>query len=259
MRRPESGSLPRKLVQITDCHLSADPSTVLRGGHPDARLNAVVEHLVRVDPPDLVVVTGDISNDGSLASYRRFHRYLRRLRCPVHCLPGNHDRPDRLRRSLSRRPCHVVKTVRYRGWLLCFLDTTVPGRCGGHLRQAEWARIEARLRRHPGIPTLLFLHHPPLPCGSRWMDEAMLLDNPERLFDGLRDHPQVRALIWGHIHQPFESSSRNGIQCWAAPATAMQFRSQSPDFATDDAPPAYRRIRLHADGRLESEVVAVSV
>ncbi len=259
MRRPDTETRPWQLVQITDCHLSADPSTVLRGSHPDERLHAVVTHLRNTDPPDLVVVTGDISNDGSLASYRRFHRHLRRLGCPVHCLPGNHDRPDHLRRSLSRRPCHVVKTARHKGWLLCFLDTTVTGRCGGHLRHAEWSRIEARLRQYREHPTLIFLHHPPMPCGSCWMDEAMLLDNPERLIDGLHGHPQVRALIWGHIHQPFESSTRDGVLCWATPATAMQFRSRSPGFATEDAPPAYRRIRLHADGRVESEVVAVSV
>ncbi len=259
MKRGRTRGRDWQLVQITDCHLSADPKRVLRGCRPDDRLAAVIEHLGRSPAPDLVVATGDISDDGSLASYRRFHRHLRRLGCPVYCLPGNHDRPDRLRRTLSRRPCRVVETARHKGWLLCFLDTTVPGRCGGHLRDAEWSRIETRLDRHRDHPAMVFLHHPVIPCGSRWMDEGMLLDNPGRFVDAVRRHPQVRALVWGHVHQPFESSIRDGVRCWATPATAVQFRPRSLDFATEDAPPAYRRFLLHADGRIESEVVEVSV
>ncbi len=246
-------SRPWRLVQITDCHLRADPGDRLRGTRPDARLRAIVERL-REERPDLVVVTGDISDDGSLASYRRFLRSIRRIRRPVFCLPGNHDRPDRLRRVLSRRPTHVVEATRHGCWQLCFLDSTVAGRCGGHLSDERWARIEDRLARFRDRPTLIFLHHPVLPSGSRWLDDDMMLDNPERLTRALHAHPQVRALAWGHIHQPFEGRI-DGTVCWGTPATSTQFSRGSETFATTPDGPAYRRIQLHADGGLDSEII----
>lgn len=242
-----------RLVQISDCHLGADPGEMLRGCDPDRRLQAVVEALRR-EGADLVVATGDLSNDGSLASYRRLRRHLGRLSCQVCCLPGNHDTPAVMRRVLSRRPVRMVEAIRRRGWQICLLDTSVAGRCGGRLSAHALTGLERRLERHPGRPTFVFMHHPPLPCGSSWLDEDMLLDNPEELFRLLARHRQVRGLAWGHIHQPFEVR-RGALTCFGTPATAMQFTPSSPDFDTTGDGPAYRRFVLGRDGHIESEIV----
>ena len=43
---------------------------------------------------DLVLATGDLSQDGSSESYARFHQWMEAFSCPVYWLPGNHDLTD---------------------------------------------------------------------------------------------------------------------------------------------------------------------
>jgi Icc protein len=50
----------------------------------------------------------------------------------------------------------------------------------------------------------------------------------------------------------------DGIRILATPSTCSQFRPLSHDFAIDNAPPAYRRLDLHADGSIQTEVAWVS-
>ncbi len=246
-----------RVIQISDCHLQADPDETFRGCNPDRNLRAVIDRL-SAEPKDLVVVTGDISQDGSRASYRRFYRHLARLRCPVYCLPGNHDVPATLRRCLSRRPLYRRPFLRFRGWLFCFLDTTIAGQVGGHCSPADLAALADMLARFPDMPTMICLHHPAMPCGSRWLDEGLIVDNPDVLFELLASHRQVKAMIWGHIHQAF-SANRAGIRCWATPSTAMQFASASDEFALADERPGYRRLLLAGDGRIDSELIRVDL
>ncbi len=249
--------MPLRVVQISDCHLLADPDADFRGCSPDRNLQRVVDQL-RQEPIDLVVATGDISQDASKASYRRFYRYLSRLQCPVYCLPGNHDDAALLHRCLNRRPLFTLSASRQRDWLLCFMDSTVAGQVGGHCSAESLAALAKVLRRFSSTPTMLCLHHPLIPCGSRWLDEGLNVDNPDAVFELLASHEQVQTVVWGHIHQDF-FARRQGVDCWATPSTAMQFACQSNEFALADERPGYRRLCLYADGRTDSELVRVNV
>jgi Icc protein len=51
--------------------------------------------------------------------------------------------------------------------------------------------------------TLIGLHHPPLLVNSDWLDSSTL-QNSEELFETIARHPQVRLVVFGHIHQEFE-------------------------------------------------------
>jgi len=67
-------------------------------------------------------------------------------------------------------------------------------------------------------------------------------------------HPQVRAVIWGHIHQEF-SLRRNGVYFWGAPSTCLQFKRGATQYESDTLAPGYRRLELVPDGRIVSDVV----
>jgi 3',5'-cyclic-AMP phosphodiesterase len=53
------------------------------------------------------------------------------------------------------------------------------------------------------------------------------------------------------VHQPLDEM-RDGLRVIATPSTCAQFKPLSDEFAVDDAPPAWRTLSLHADGRLET-------
>ncbi len=57
---------------------------------------------------------------------------------------------------------------------------------------------------------------------------------------------QVRAVLFGHVHQVFEAR-RNGAQYLSAPSTFFQFKPNSPRFDRDERPPGARIVRLNGD------------
>ena len=80
------------VVQLTDSHLFADAEGDLLGLQTQASLDAVVDMVLeQISRMDLVLATGDITQDGSEAAYRRFIASSLRLPAPCYWIPGNHD------------------------------------------------------------------------------------------------------------------------------------------------------------------------
>ena len=71
---------------------------------------------------------------------------------------------------------------------------------------------------------------------------------------GDKRHDTVRAIINGHIHQEFQGG-RDGITVYGTPSTNVQFRARSDQPGYADLEPGYRRLALHPDGRIETQVV----
>lgn len=241
-----------RLLQFTDLHLPGAPDGQVRGVRPDRTLARCLAHAqVHHAGAEGLLLTGDLVQDDATA-YARLRETFAGQRVPVHCLPGNHDEPAALRRSLAGAPFIHELATRYGNWLLVMLDTTVPGRVDGHLAAGELARLGAELARHPDAQVLVCLHHHPVPHGSRWLDELML-DNAPALFAVLERHAGVRGLLWGHVHQALDTY-RDRWRLLATPATCMQFAPGTDEFKVDDRPPAYRWLTLGDDGRIDTGI-----
>ena len=244
---------PLRLLQITDTHLFADPAGRLKGVTTETTARAVIESARRRCPaPDLVLATGDLVHDGSRAGYERLRALFSVFDAPVACLPGNHDDGRTLREVLSEGQVRWYRHLDLAGWRCVFLDSTRPGEAGGHLAPEELAALEACLGEGGASHVLVCLHHPPVRVGSAWLD-SMLVDNGPALLELLRGAPRVRALVCGHIHQALDVDL-DGLRLLGAPSTCIQFLPDSRDFALDPAPPGYRWLELHADGRLDTGI-----
>jgi len=174
-----------RLVQISDCHLHADPAARARAGFPLRQLEAVVAEVNR-ERPDMVLVTGDISNDETAASYQLAVRTLGRLAAPWFWLPGNHDDP-----ALMAETRELLDELDIGDWRILMLDTRVSGQAHGELGPERLAELAARLEEDDR-PTLLAMHHPPLPVGSAWID-ALGLKDREAFWQTLSAYRQVCA------------------------------------------------------------------
>ncbi|WP_280554209.1 phosphodiesterase [Halomonas sp. 25-S5] len=243
---------PIRLVQITDCHLQADPAARARAGFPLRQLEAVIAAVNR-ERPTLVLVTGDVSDDETAASYRLAEQALSRLDAPWFWLPGNHDRP-----ALMAERRELPDALDLGNWRALLLNTRVSGRAGGELGEAALATLAERLAADDR-PTLLVMHHPPLPVGSAWLDEIGLADG-EAFWRVVAPHRQVRAVLFGHVHQAFHgvhALADGEVPAYGCPATSDQFLPGSSSFALDEASrPGYRLIELR-DGELETWVERV--
>lgn len=241
-----------RLVQITDSHLYAEPDKTLLGLPTAESLKAVVALVAREQPDiDLILATGDISQDGSSASYRAFVEQIKPLAAPMRWLSGNHDLASEQQDAAADSDWSQQVTD-LPGWRIVMLDTSVPGAVHGELMDEQLATLETALQTAEGRHVLVGVHHHPVPVGSAWLD-SLGLHNAQDLFAILDRYPEVRALLWGHIHQEVDQL-RKDVRLLATPSTCIQFAPKSEKFALDTRLPGYRWLHLYADGRIETGV-----
>jgi Icc protein len=252
-RQQNVGKVPLQVIQITDTHLYADQCGCLLGLNTQHSFELILEQVRRQHwPADAVLATGDLTHDGSPAAYIRLHRQLATLGIPVYCLPGNHDEPAQVGRLLKGGKVQTTSCAEHGAWGFVFLDSTRPSSEGGHVSNNALMCLRKCLQQFRQRHLLVCLHHQPVPVGSRWLD-TMTVDNATELFKVLDAAPQVRAILWGHVHQIYEGE-RNGVHLLSCPSTCVQFLPGAENFALDPSPPGYRWLRLYPDGRIDTGV-----
>ena len=202
-----------------------------------------------------VLVTGDLIHDDSAEAYGRFRDLMEPLKLRIHCVPGNHDIPDLMRTLCARPPFSYCAWEETGNWLLVGLDSCVTGEAGGAVSNDELERLSDVVTRSAARHVMVFLHHPPVPMGSKWLDTVGMANGVE-LLERLHSLGRVRALVFGHVHQEYDAV-HEGIRILATPSTCRQFKPGSDDFAVDEQPPAYRRIELGADGQVDTQLMWV--
>jgi Icc protein len=248
---------PIKVLQITDTHLFATSDGCLLGLNTEESLKAVIDEVSQKHlPADLILATGDLVHDGSTAAYQRFFSLMNCFELPVYCLPGNHDEARILNDIPGKGLCQSVDHAVHGDWHFIFLDSTIPGSEGAHLRTETLEQLDTLLHAAPDSHTLVCLHHQPIAMGSRWLD-TMAVDNPQEFFDIIDTHPQVRGIVWGHVHQEL-FMRRGDVKLMSAPSTCIQFLPGSAKFALDSTPPGYRWLRLYPDGHIETGIERIS-
>lgn len=254
MNHASHAGAPIRIVQLTDFHLLSDPAKTMMGINTEQSFLAALDLAWRShEGIALFLMTGDLVQDPSPATYRRLRRRLEALPAPCYCLPGNHDEVALIREALADGNIVFQDQILLDGWQIVCLDSTIPGSPGGYLAPGQLALLEARLAEQPGRHALVCLHHSPLPTGSAWLD-TMKLGNGGELFALLGRFPRVKAVVYGHIHQAMDVRA-NGFRLLGCPSTCFQFKPGSEDFALDFIPQGYRWLDLYPDGRVETAVV----
>lgn len=240
-----------RFIQLSDTHLFDTADGELYGVNTAESLSAVIASVRRSQEHiDAVLVTGDLTHDGGTPAFRRVARHLSALNAPVYLLPGNHDDLRLFSCALKRTGFQTCGGFVKGMWQTLLLDCVVPGAVHGHLRGAELTRLEEALTAEPARHALICLHQQPVPVGSAWLDRHML-SNADALFAVLDRHPQVRGILWGHVHQSLEIR-RKEVRLLACPSTCVQFKPDCAEFTLDDKAPGWRWIELRGDGSIET-------
>ena len=250
----ESATL--RIIQISDCHVSADPDALYRGQSADANLQKVL-HLVRQWNPALVLLTGDVSEDGSQESYERISGLLAQTGMPVLALPGNHDDVEVMGWYFRSGPWDGPHVTEVENWQLILLDSTEPGRISGCFSASSLEQIHASLHGKGRRHTLVALHHQPVPVGAPWIDRYML-ESPARFFEVIDQSPRVRCICWGHVHHDFQVQ-RKGVTLLGAPSTVANSIPGTQSFTLDPAGPACRWLELSARGEVNTGLLNPSI
>jgi Icc protein len=243
-------------LQFTDTHIYADETDGFARVNTRSSFLATKEHALRYNGAcDLVLVTGDLAAQSEAPAYSWLVDQFTAFDAPIFCLPGNHDTGAVMEPLVSAAGWSFGGSHTLGGWHIVLLDSSVQGEAHGRLSAAELHRLDAVLVRHRTLPTLISLHHHPVPMMSAWMD-TMQLQNAAALWAVIDKHPQVRGVLWGHVHQNYDAF-RNRVRLLATPSTCVQFAARSENFAIDTLGPGYRRLRLSSDGEIDTDVVRI--
>jgi Icc protein len=208
---------------------------------------------VRAWDPDLVLLTGDVSEDASASSYARVAVRLGTLGAPVLALPGNHDDPEVMKQHFPLGPWDGPGVFELDPWLIMGLDSTGPGKISGVFSQHDLERFDASMRGSNSEHILVALHHQPVPVNSPWIDRYAL-EEPERFLAYLDREKRVRCVAWGHVHHAF-SSDRNGVSFLGAPSSVANSLPEKRKFTLDLAGPSCRWMELGDEGAVKTGVM----
>ena len=248
-----------KLLQCTDFHLFKDANGRLMGMDTAKSFRAVIKHMqafLKTFPADAILTTGDVSQDHTAASYTQFAEQITTLNRPVYGLLGNHDDQAQLSKTVAQNAINWGTTFQLGNWRCYLLNSQVEGAVYGQLKQSELDQLEHALQSDLS-PSLIALHHHPVLMNSTWLDKHRL-QNPSRLHQLVQQYPHVKVVTFGHVHQAFQNEADGTIWC-STPATSVQFKAFSDEFAVDPSlPPGFRWFDLSDDGSLKTGVVRLS-
>lgn len=234
-----AGADKARVVQFSDTHIS----------HRDGVPPSLMSLLDRLDddPPDLLVVTGDIvREDPDDTEDREYaHAVLTGAPCPVLAIPGNHDvgfygedaeRPRRVA-AFAERWGSDRFAVDVAGWRLVGANAYLLGD-GEHDRWLHDVVAE-------GLPTTVFIHQPQTggEPNDGWQTPGWARD----AFDAAIAGGDVRLIVSGHRHR---SIHRDGT-VWA-PSTTIVGETH-PD-GTDPALGAVDYV-FHRDGTVDVQLL----
>jgi Predicted phosphohydrolases len=205
----------------------------------NAMFDLALETLAALRPePDIVIIGGDLVDEGTEAEYETVRNALKGLRQPVYAIPGNHDERENFRRCFqgsdyiaASGPLHFDTGDRWPIRVIGF-DVTVPGRHHGDIDDELLDWLRCRLTEHPDRPTVLLMHQPPVDSGIPYID-AYKCFRGERLSELLWQHRNVERVLCGHIHR-FMQARFGGSLLMTAPSTTTSIALH----LTEDAKPA---------------------
>jgi len=230
-----------RLIHISDLHF---------GAH-DPRLVEAVEQRIHEEKPDLVVISGDLTQRARTDQFKDACRFLERLREAGHevlAVPGNHDLPlyDVLRRFLSpltryKRyidedlcPFHELPGVAVLGIntarSLTFKDGRISHEQMEFIRET-FAKTDAKMMR------TLVTHHPlfALPVGDG-PELGKAIGRQEHALDAVAD-AGVDVLLAGHNHRAsahhasdLVTRSGSALVIQAGTATSTRLRDEDQSF-----------------------------
>ena len=217
-------------LHLSDFHLVEDETASSRAFNAKYILKNTVDKILGKKEDfgnlDGVIITGDISDDGSTASYSDAYDILKDLNLPLLSIPGNHDLRHPMMSYFAKDI--DIQNSEFFDWIyetsdtvVIGLDTLVEGQKYGMLRSKSLNLLFKNLSQPSEKNIILAIHHPPINTGIPFMDKIGLKNSSE-LAECLDAADQPIRILCGHVHGIYQGTL--GIHSVVtAPSTCTRF------------------------------------
>ena len=215
-----------KLVHVSDPHF---------GAHRPQVVDDLIRW-IRACGPDLVVMSGDVTQRAHRSQFRQARAFVDALQAPTIAMPGNHDIPlfnlwARLRHPyrnyLEQFGPDRETSFERSDLMLLTVDTTRPGRHKhGEVSPQQIDRIADRLRGADAGQLRLVVTHQPV-CVPRRSEAHNLVRGHAQALEAWT-RAGVDIVLGGHIHlpalMPFDHAGRTARVMLAGTAVSARVR-----------------------------------
>jgi Icc protein len=219
-----------RIAHISDFHLPNKPGQRVNEARPDANLIEAVAVLKKQTPkPELIVLGGDLLEDGQKGNYETIAELFKEFQVPLHTVLGNHDDLKALKRSSL-----IDQDNDYPGYgsfdhgklHIVLLNTGGTGKGHGHLEEQQLLWLSEDLYQNHRKPILIFMHHHPVNSGVPWLDKIKL-ENADEFWEIVPPYSNnILGVFFAHLHIQLSTVTR-GVLAASPPAVCFQFSGNS--------------------------------
>lgn len=200
------------IAQFSDTHIKPKGRLAYNKVDTAIMLANAVRHLQTLpQKPDLLIITGDLVDQGHPEEYDHLNEILAAIEIPLLLVPGNHDDRKVMQGAF---PNLLVKpepgfwhfSYQKPNWPIRIigLDTVNAGQSGGLLCQERLDWFASVLDKDQETPTLVAMHHPPFITGIGHMDDIGL-EGREAFAEIVKKHSNIELITCGHLHRNIRS------------------------------------------------------
>lgn len=208
----------KKICIISDTHFSRDNMLLFSQIDAEKTFLSVINE-VKKEKPDYLFLLGDISQDGSIESYKKIKLALETIDCNKYLLMGNHD-SENIQSILSNNIL-MPDFLDIDNHRFIFISS-YKGNCldEGYVKTEEFIKITRLITSGKNIYVLV--HHHFIQAGG--IIDNWIMDNHKEFKLFIERH-NITAVFHGHVHHPYIKKINN-INVYAAPSTCVQFELQ---------------------------------
>jgi len=181
-----------RLVQISDIHCGPQFQKSI--------FDKAVEEINSIKP-DVLIVTGDLTENGIISEYEDAKRNLDRIDCEnkVYC-SGNHDYKF-TGYLLFKRFFESKRVIEFDDSIIVTVSTARPDRDEGEIGYRQLVWLQRTLSKHKNKRKIVAMHHHVVPVPDTGTDIITVLDAG----DALRTlvYSNVDLVLSGHRHRPW--------------------------------------------------------
>jgi len=205
-----------RVAHISDLHVSSREYIEECGENLVKLLNSI--------KPEIVVITGDLTDQGYLHEYEIAEKYLRRIKSDRLVIPGNHDSRnggDILFEEIfgTRFPVYENEEL-----VILGIDSSEPDIDDGHIGREHYGRVREALDREGKI-RIVAMHHHLIPIPNTGRERNIPVDAGDFLRVCIESN--VDLVLSGHKHTPWVWKLENSYFITSGTATTRRLKGRA--------------------------------